>query len=226
VTEADLAVQEYLLEAISKTDLVDCRLLAEEDTSNAKKFNEQGRYYLGIDPIDDTAIYAKGGKHFSTIVTLHDGKNILYAFVYFPAWDWTHIIVNNKYSVFGTTPDFTLPEGSEKAIVYWSGTPEKTLPEDALEYVKSRGLLFKPIASISSEYATIGSFITNKVAGVYHENMNAYDGPVELSIALAKGQKVFSGGPGGTLNLKDIRKSESGLHYQGYYLALNDVFSV
>ena len=46
VTEADLAVQEFLLKAISKTDLVNCCLLAEEDTPSTEKFNKQGKYYL------------------------------------------------------------------------------------------------------------------------------------------------------------------------------------
>ena len=60
VTEADLAVQEFLLTEISKTDLVKCRLLGEENTPQTVKFNEDGKYYLAIDPIDGTANYAKG----------------------------------------------------------------------------------------------------------------------------------------------------------------------
>src|SRR5258708_28849689 len=43
VTEADLAVQELLLGAISKTDLINCQLLGEEDTPLTKKFNNQDR---------------------------------------------------------------------------------------------------------------------------------------------------------------------------------------
>ena len=80
VTDADLAVQEFLLEKISKTDLKNCRLLAEEDTPSVNKFNPNGEYYLAIDPIDATAVYSKGGQYFSTIITLHNGKDILYMF--------------------------------------------------------------------------------------------------------------------------------------------------
>ena len=72
VTEADLAVQEFLLTEISKTDMVQCRLLGEEDTPQVRKFNESGKYYLAIDPIDGTANYAKGGRVWSTIITLHE----------------------------------------------------------------------------------------------------------------------------------------------------------
>jgi len=222
VTEADLAVQELLLQAMSKTELINCRLLAEEDTPAAKLFNEYGEYYLGIDPIDDTAIYAKGGQHFSTIVTLHDGRNILYVFLYFPAWDWMHTIVKNVYEVSGLTPDISLTPGADKTIVYGSGNPEKRIPAEILKDLEARGINFSPIASITGEYATIGSFITGKVAGVYHEDMNAYDGIVEFAIASARGQKIYSGGPNGPIDLTDIRKRVSGLYYPGYYVALNE----
>ncbi|HEY4487609.1 MAG TPA: inositol monophosphatase family protein [Candidatus Paceibacterota bacterium] len=227
VTEADLAVQEFLLKKMAKTDLVKCRLLAEEDTPTVSLFDGNGNYYLGIDPIDDTAIYAIGGEHFSTIVSLHDGKNILYLFVYFPAWKWLNRIVSGKYSTEGAAPNVSLPTGAEKAIVYWSGdtNPEQTLSPDILNALKNKGLIFQTTKSLAGNSVTLGPFITNKVAGVYHADMNAYDGFVELSIALARGQKIYSGGPNGSLDLTDIRKRELGLYYPGYYLALNESLS-
>jgi fructose-1,6-bisphosphatase/inositol monophosphatase family enzyme len=217
VTEADLAVQEFLLEAMSKTELVNCHLMAEEDTPSVKKFNENGKYYLVIDPIDGTAVYANGGNFFSVIVSLHDGVKPLYTFIYFPALKWTHKIVNGNYSVSGETPKIFLPDNPQNTVIYWSGNPEKTIP-DVFKKLKNNGIVFTKIDSNSS---SIALFSCDKVAGIYKENINVYDGLVEFSIALAKKQKIYSGGPKGTLDLSDIQKREYGLYYPGYYLALN-----
>jgi len=224
VTEADLAVQEFLLKAMSKTELVDCRLIAEEDTPTTALFKKEGPYYLGIDPIDDTAIYAKGGEHFSTIITLHDGKRILYVFVHFPAWNWTHKVVSGFYSVSGKTPDLALPTDANSTVLFWRGNPQEHIPTDVLAELKGKGVTFQQV-SHASNFGTIGTFASGKVAGVYHENMNAYDGIVEFSIASARGDKVYSSGAHGPIDLTDIQEREKGVYYPGYYLALNDTFS-
>jgi len=214
VTEADLAVQEFLLSEIIKTDLINCCLLAEENTISTKEFNEQGKYFLGIDPIDDTAIYAKGGDHFSTIISLHDGEKLLYMFIYFPAWDWIHKIVNNDYSVLGKTPD--LPENVRDTIFYWSGDLEKNIPEKVLNELKSKGIKFSCLKNTNLGVGCIAMFATNKIAGIYQENPNVYDGLVEYNIASAKGLKIYSS----SIDLTNIKKRETGLYYPGYYLAL------
>src|SRR3989344_2360668 len=192
VTEADLAAQEFLLKEISKTELVGCRLLAEEDTPSTQLFNPEGEYYLGIDPIDDTAIYAKGGQHFSTIVTLHDGQNLLYSFVYFPAWNWTHKVVYGSYSAAGETPDFALPSRAAQVVVYWSGNPERNIPQEVLASLQDKNIAFELVTKLSTDFGSIGPFAANEVAGVYHENPNVYDGLTELSIASARDQKIYS----------------------------------
>ncbi len=220
VTEADLAVQEFLLQELAKTDLTSCRLMAEEDTPSVKKFNNKGKYYLAVDPIDGTAVYAKGGKYFSTIISLHDGKNTLYTFIYFPALNWTHKIVKNKYSVFGKTPDFFLSPEAKNIIIYWNGNPEKNIP-DLFNKLKKEGISFQ---KIENEFGSISPLVCNKVAGVYKENINVYDGLVEFDISLAKGSKVYSGGPSGKLDLSNIKEREYGLYYPGYYLALSELF--
>lgn len=219
VTEADLAVQEFLLKEIIKTDLVNCRLLAEENTTFTDRFNTQGKYYLSIDPIDGTATYAVGGEYFSTIIMLHDGKNILYMFDYFPVFNYFHKIVNNNYSTSGKAPDFSLPFETKNTIVYWSGNPGKNIPELYNE-LKNKGFDFKKVTDISNNLDATTLFTQNKVAGIYHENSNVYDGIVDLGIALAKGYKVYQGGPNGSFDLTNIQKREIGLYYPGYYLAL------
>ena len=222
VTEADLAVQEFVLKEMVKTDLINCQLLAEEDTLIAKEFKGTNKYYLSIDPIDDTAIYARGGKHFSIIISLHDGQDILYMFVYFPAWGWVHKIKNNLYTVSGKTPEFLSTYEMKNTIIYWAGDPEKNIPKEIFDKLKNGGLLFKKVRDISTDVGSIAPFILGKVAGIYYENMNVYDGFVEYNIALAKGLKIYTEGKNGELNLLDIKKRETGLYYPGYYLALNN----
>lgn len=220
VTEADFAVQEFLLKKMIKTDLVNCRLLAEEDTETANQFNAQGKYYLAVDPIDETAKYARGEKFFSIIVSLHDGKNILYMFVYFPALEWTHKIVNNTYTVRGETPDFSSIPNLNNVILYNSGEPEKNLSRNVLEELKNNGIVFRSFNGHHSHIGSIPLFACEKIAGFYYKDANVYDALVEYSIALARGKSVYSGGPNGTYDLTNIKQRETGLYYEGYYLAL------
>lgn len=220
VTKADLAVQEFLLKEIVKTELVNCHLLAEENTPLTKKFNDQGKYYLGIDPIDGTATYAKGGKCFSTIISLHDGVNILYVFGYYPALNWTYRVADNKYSAFGETPGFALPPELKSTIVYWLGNPERNLPKGVYEELKNGGIGFKTVLDIGEDVDSIIMLALNKVAGTYNENPNVYDGITEFSIASAKGMKIYSAAPNGNFDLSNIKKGESDFYYPGYYLTL------
>jgi len=221
VTDADLAVQEFLLEKISETDLINCHLLAEEDTLSVNKFNLHGEYYLAIDPIDGTATYSKGGKCFSTIITLHDGKNILYMFDYFPALNYGHKTVDSKYSTYGVLPDFVLLPEVKQTIIYWSsGNPEKNIPELYSE-LKNKGISFTKLANFGPDANPTTMFYEGKIAGLYHENMNVYDGLAHLSVAQAKGSKIYSGGQNGSLDLRNIQKRETGLYYPGWYLVLN-----
>lgn len=221
VTEADLAVQELILQAMVKTDLVNCRLMAEEDTPLVKEFNQKGQYYLAIDPIDDTAIYASGGAYFNQVISLHDGKNFLYMYVQLPALKWVHKVVNNVYSSSGDAPNFSLPKEAKKTIVYWQGNPEQRIPQEFQAELKSKGLRFAQIKTISPDVGSIAMFVTNRVAGVYQDDMNVYDALTEYNIGLARGQKVYSDGPNGKVDLLNIQKRQIGLYYPGYCLALN-----
>jgi len=221
VTEADLTVQEFLLEAISKTDLVNCCLLAEEDTLSIEKFNKQGKYYLSIDPIDGTATYAKGGKYFSTIISLHDGKEVLYVFDYFPVFDYTHKVVNNNYSTAGKMPEFLLPAEAKNTIIYWSGNPKENIPKEIYDELKNKGIVFTKVTDFSPDVDATTMFAHERVAGVYHQKLIVYDSLVDSSIASAKGLKIYPEGFCNSVDLTDIRKGETGLYYPGYYLALN-----
>jgi len=219
VTEADLAVQEFLLGEIAKTDLINCRLLAEEDTPKAKQFNERGNFYLAIDPIDGTAIYAKGGKQFSVIVSLHDGKNLLYTFKHFPALNWTQKIVGKQYFTAGQEPFFG-PNDKKNKIFYYIGSPENILSK-IYRQLTSKGLIFENCVDSAEDIDEASVYACGKAAGFYAQDPNVYDGLVSLHVAMAKGFTFYSGGPNGTLDLTNIQKRETGLYYPGYYLALN-----
>ena len=89
VTEADTAVQEMILSEMAKTKLVECKLIAEEDTPSVKKFKGTNGLVLALDPIDGTIIYASTGRFFSTIVSLYGKENFLYTFCNYPVVNWS-----------------------------------------------------------------------------------------------------------------------------------------
>jgi fructose-1,6-bisphosphatase/inositol monophosphatase family enzyme len=222
VTEADLATQESILKAMLTTPLIGCRLLAEEDTGSVQAFAAESDFYLALDPIDGTAVYAKGGEHFSTIVSLHDGDNFLYMFIYFPAWDWTLRIARGTYVAVGTAPKLPVLDESEKSIIYWSGSPERNLAKNVLLDLAANGLQFRRMSSFGKVVGSIELFATGKIAGVYYENMNVYDGCAEYAIASGRGQPLYSDRTSGRLHLSDIRVSQKGLYYPGHYLVLSN----
>jgi len=220
VTEADLATQEAILKAMQSTALTGCRLLAEEDTESARAFADESNFYLGLDPIDGTAVYARGAQHFSTIVSLHDGENFLYMFVHFPAWDWTLKVARGKYAALGTAPELPVLTDAENTIVYWSGSPGRNIPAKILSTLQTKGIRVRRMSSFAKGVGSIELFAIGKIAGVYYENMNVYDGCAEYAIARGRGQPVYCDTSSGKLNLLDVRRSRKGLYYPGYYLVL------
>jgi fructose-1,6-bisphosphatase/inositol monophosphatase family enzyme len=222
VTEADLATQEAILGAMRSTTLVGCRLLAEEDTKSVEAFAPESNFYLGIDPIDGTAAYARGGEHFSTIVSLQNREKFLYMFIYFPAWDWALKIARGTYTASGSPPSLSMFDHLERTVVYWSGDPKANIPPKTLSAIKGEGLKFRKMSYLDIGIGTIELFALRKIAGVYYENMNVYDGCAEYVIASARGQPVYSDSTCGKLKLSDIRRSQKGLYYPGYYLVLTN----
>ena len=222
VTEADLATQESILGAMRSTSLIGCRLLAEEDTKSVQAFASESNFYLGIDPIDGTAVYARGGEHFSSIVSLHNGEKFLYMFIYFPAWDWTLKIARGRYTASGGPPNLSMFDRLERTVAFWSGNPTATISSETLAAIKAKGLEFRKMSSLGIRSGTIELFALGKIAGVYYENMNVYDGCAEYVIASGRGQPLYSDSTSGNLQLSDIRQSAKGNYYPGYYLVLTN----
>jgi hypothetical protein len=125
--------------------------------------------------------------------------------------------------VSGVAPDFSLPPEAKKTIVYYEGNPEKNIPKEILDELKNQNISFKKRSIFSRDVSVTRMFICNKLAGVYMEDINVYDGLVDMDFALANGLRVYSGGPNGALDLSNIKKREYGLYYPGYFLALNNL---
>lgn len=220
VTEADLAVQEFLLGELAKTDLAGCRLLGEEDTPLVSKFTDTNGYYLAIDPIDGTAIYARGGKCFSVIISFHDGKNLLYTFKYFPVLGWTQKIVERTYLTIGVQPKFESSLANKLTILHYNKNPEKIIPEVYKE-LTGKGFEFVNCADSLDDTDPQPMVVCKQIAGYFEADPNAYDGLVAFHTALATNGKIYSGGPTGSIDFANIQKSETGFYYPGYYLVLN-----
>jgi fructose-1,6-bisphosphatase/inositol monophosphatase family enzyme len=220
VTEADLAVQEFVLKEVVKTELINCHMLAEEDTPVAKVFKAQNNFYIGLDPIDGTAVYARGGKQFSIIVTLHDDKNLLYTFKHFPILGWTQKIIGSNYIITGQQPEFELAEDASHKIFYYKGSPKEKFPKVYEELLK-RGFIFENCANSVADVDEASMFMSGKAGGFYCEDPNAYDGLVSLHYALSQSLEHYIGGPDGKIDFTNVQKRETGLYYPGYYLAVN-----
>jgi len=223
VTKADFKVQEFLLQAIAETELINCKLFAEENTPTVTKFKGSNKFYLMIDPINGTSLYANKSKHFDMVISLHDGKNLLYTLKHYPALNWTHEIVGNNYFVTGQTPKFNLPAVAKQSIVYYEGNPKQFSP-DVYARLEAKGIVFRKKPDISSDYGATTMYLANQVAGYYDENANVYDGLVSMHFAIAKGYKIYSGDSlGREFSLFGIKKRTSGFYYPGYYLALSEL---
>jgi fructose-1,6-bisphosphatase/inositol monophosphatase family enzyme len=221
VTSSDLAVQEFVLQEMIKTDLTKCELVAEEDTPNRDKFAKSSDLVVTLDPIDGTHNYATGKKLYSVIVTLHDKKIPIYTFAYYPEVDWGFRISENKVEFFGNKPDceIIIPN-PQKVIGYTnykgSTDPEKTIP-DLFEKLTSEGYTFRQKENIGRIFGPVLFFITGVTGGIFIENPSAVDGLVCLHYGLAKGYKIFN-----HMDITAPKPNELGgsNEYKGYYVVL------
>ncbi len=217
VTEADTAVQEFVLSRVADTPLRECRLVAEEATPSTELFAKTGDAILTLDPIDGTASYAKDGSFFSIIVGLHTPAGILYTFYYYPLIEWGFSIARGQVTFFGTKPEIPLHAHSydvSKVIAYTYGSPEKLAPE-LFEKLTAEGYSFVQRKKISGDAGSATLFSTGAVGGYYIGNPIVYDGLPMLHFAEAEKLRLFS-----HLDMKVPMPGNEGPYYPGYYLAL------
>ena len=124
-------------------------------------------------------------------------------------------MARGKYVSVGTPPKLPVLDDSQNTIIYWSGSPERNLAKQILVNVEANGLKFRRMSSFGKVVGSIELFAAGKIAGVYYENMNVYDGCAEYAIPSGRGQPLYSDRTSGKLHLSDIRRSQKGLYYPG-----------
>jgi len=97
VTEADLEVQEMILQTLLKTPFSDATILAEEATASVALFTGKSPFTITLDPIDGTKHYADGEPNFSTMLSLLYAGEPIYTLVYYPTGGWLHRITEAGY---------------------------------------------------------------------------------------------------------------------------------
>jgi len=223
VTDADLAVQEFVLKKLAESDLRNCELVAEEKTAAISLFSKKSDIVLTLDPIDGTANYAKGGQLYSIIASLHDKKNPLYTFDYFPEINWGLKIVGDKVSEIGTKPDLSNVVVPQKTIGYFHSSdpkgPNGWIPELYRKYTEE-GYAFKNKHEWTKGYGAVFLFLLGKIDGCLVRNGSAVDCLTALHLGLAKGYKIYR-----DIDITRPQPRENALdsaEYKGYYLVAKE----
>ena len=217
VTEADIAVQEMILSEMAKTKLIECELIAEEDTPSVNKFKGTNGLVLTLDPIDGTIFYANDKRFFCIIICLHDSKSLLYSFYYYPVVNWSRRIAENKVEDFGELPKMNTKDGLDlgHTIAHSFGDPAKIIPEIYSKLTKEGYTFHNTFTEITDESGSATLFFLNQVAGYFTNNPGAYDGLGILYYGQVKKYQIYSD--------IDISKSVNGPHGKycpGWYLVL------
>lgn len=215
VTNADLAVQEFILSEMAKTELVECELFAEEKTESVKKFKNTNGFTLSLDPIDGTFIYASTGRFFCTIIYLRRGDELLYSFYNYPVLNWSRRITD-KVEDFGETPKADIRKDLDlsKTIVYTFRDPKEFAP-DIFEKLIGKGYNFKCLADVTNDSGSTTLLFSNQSAGYFTVNPNPHDGLGALHYAQKMNFKIYS-----TLDFSKIDYGDHGPHFRGWYFVL------
>lgn len=216
VTEADIKVQEMILKTMAKTELTECKMMAEEDTSSVGKFNQDGKLIITLDPIDGTSLYSKGKKFFSLIIGLHNKQELLYSYYFCPKINWAVRIVDNKITFIGEKPKINLPKIVKESIIYTYGNPKETAPKLFKQFHGK----FQLRKNLTRECGSTFLLLNNKVAGFYTERPNVYDGFVALHFAKTMKYKIITNQSSGKFDISNIAIDKRGFYYPGYYLVL------
>jgi Inositol monophosphatase family len=216
VTEADLRVQEFVLTKLAETPLIECELIAEESTPTVSRFKGTNGLVLSIDPIDGTATYVAGGKHFSLIVSMHNKKDLLYSYYRYPLLNWTKRILKNQVEDAGDAPEVKIKPDIEpmKMVAYLAHAKPVELPFDIEEKFRFRGLSVHNRKEISDETSMTMLLFLGRIAGACVQDPIAYDCLGILHYAYATGMfEIYS-----TVDLSKPTKGPFGVYYPGLYI--------
>jgi len=217
VTEADTAVQEFILSEMAKTKLVECKLVAEESTPSVSMFKGTNGLVLTLDPIDGTIIYASTGRFFSTIVSLNDKKNILYTFCNYPVVNFAVRIAGGKVENFGELPKINTKEEKDfSKTIFYTKTKIQEISQDVYKKITGIGYNFCKVFDITDEAGSCTFLFSGKAGGYYTETPNPYDGLVAMHYAQTKKLKIYGG-----VDISKAEPSDHGPHHKGWYVVLN-----
>lgn len=213
VTDADLAVQEAILIALKETKLVECTIVAEENTQSVAEFKGKNGLTLAIDPIDGTLLYTSGGRFFSVIISLKDEKSLLYTFVYYPAVDWARRITEKGVEDFGILPQAKIKDSIDlsRTIAYLKKPAEDEIYTELLK----EGYIFRSILDITDDASAFTLLFLDQVAGYCINDPGAYDSLGALHYGQVKNFIVNS-----TVDLSKLLIGPYGQYYRGWYYVL------
>lgn len=217
VTEADLKVQEEILSEMAKTKLIDCKLIAEEDTPSVNKFKGINGLVLTLDPIDGTIFYKNNKRFFCIIVCLHDDESMLYSFYHYPVVNWSRRITENKVEDFGDLPKVNTKDDLDfsHTIAHTFGEPEKVIPEIYSKLIKDGYKFHNAYTEITDESGATTLFFLNQVAGYFTNNPGSYDGLGTLYYGKVKKYQIYS-----DIDISKSVQGSRGEYCPGWYLVL------
>lgn len=216
VTEADCAVQEFILSKLAETELVNCKIIAEEDTPSVTKFKGTNGLTLTIDPIDGTIFYVNNKRFFCIIVCLRSEEKMLYTFCYYPVVNWSRRVADGSVVDFGELPEVKTKAGLDlsKIISHTFAEPEKNIP-DIYSRLVSEGYIFKKVSEITDESTSHTLLYLNQTAGYFTNNPGAYDGLCALLYGQVKKLQIFS-----EIDISKVIDGSRGKYCPGWYLVL------
>lgn len=213
VTDADIEIQETILSALSKTELSECRVVAEEETESVEKFNQNGDILLAIDPIDGTYLYAAGAPIYSMIISLQKFGLPLYTLAHYPAIGWTHRFIGKTHHESGQRPVLSI-KNINRVVTYSYGNPKEKVPEAIRQKLETRGYTFLDKKELTSDCGSTTLLLASAVEGYYCEDPLVVDGLVGMHYALAHEYEIQS----------DIAQQPEpglgGVRYSGYYFVI------
>lgn len=213
VTDADIEIQETILSALSKTELSECRVVAEEKTESVDKFNQNGEILLAIDPIDGTYLYAAGAPIYSIIISIQKLGLPLYTFAHYPAIGWTHRFIGKTHHESGQKPILSI-KNTKGVITYSHGNPKEKVPETVRQKMEARGYIFLDKKELTSDCGATTILLAEAVDGYYCEDPLVVDGLVSMHYALTRNLEIQSD------IIKDPKSGLGGMRYFGYYFVV------
>jgi len=219
VTSADLAVQEYILQELAKSELKELELVGEEEMASRKLFANKSDLVLTVDPIDGTSFYASGKKMYSVIISIHNKHRPIYTFAYWPEVKWGVKIVEDRLEWIGKKPEFNIAKHPHTICYspYFDFDPARQMPE-IFKQLSGEGFKFINKKEISEDVGGTALFLLGYADGYCSFNASPVDCLVSMHFGMANGYKVHK-----NLNLSTLvpSKYEGGIgHYEGWYVVV------